>query len=154
AFNTHSILTTRRAHLYVLNRANGNQRVYHYEKVSKQPSYGFAMVSTPSGPPTADEAAVFVPMSKRVTAYILPNFAGADKAKTPDPKDLEGKIKHQQELQPEFLWSYLTTDLMFLQAPLITPGGGDWAGGSRLGLISTDGTFAVLNKFKKQDLFD
>ena len=55
AYNSHSILATRREYLYALNRANGAHRLYTMDPDSKQRSYGFPLGGAPSSAPTADD---------------------------------------------------------------------------------------------------
>jgi outer membrane protein assembly factor BamB len=141
AYNSSSIFATRREYLYVLNRATGAQRVFTLDKDSKLPHYGYRMHFAPSAMPVADEESIVLCFENRVSAYELPIWSLIDRAR-PEPKPdskLPDADKHEESLQPEFLWSHLTANYHFEQPPQLTA--------SQVGVVTTDGTFQSLTKF-------
>lgn len=145
-YNLHSIMTTRREVLHVLNRQNGLQRVFTFDQYSKLPHYGYPLLNVPSAAPVVgeynpkrpDQTRVFLCQENRVTAYTMPDFALVDRVEkrlaSADPK--AARQASQQEHRLTFDWSYLTADMHFEQAPL-------W-GTNQLAVVSTDGRFLSL----------
>src|SRR5262249_36906063 len=58
-YNSSSIFTTRQDNLYILNRANGRQRVWTLGKITERVNYGFILQHAPSAKPVADEENIF-----------------------------------------------------------------------------------------------
>ena len=135
SFNSSSIFTTRQDNLYILNRANGRQRVWTLGKITEWVNYGFTLQHAPSAKPVADEENIFFCLENRVTAYEIPDWSLIEKT----AKDEEGDPKTDSP-QPELSWSYLSGEFHFERPPLWTP--------SQIGVVATDGTFLSINKFK------
>lgn len=143
AFNSHSIFTTRRDELYILNRANGLQRLYTIEPMTKDRTYGMRLEGNPITGLMADETNLYVSLGDRIIAYEVPNYEAAERAKrrkTDEPKVVENT------LAPEFLWGHRFTTHTVETLPLLTMG--------QVGVVATDGTFFSLNKFAGSERFD
>ena len=78
-FNSQSIFVTRRNVLYVLNRANGTQRVFTYNERLQQADFGFELSFSPNATLIADEDFVYVPMGDRLHAIYIPDFLAIEK---------------------------------------------------------------------------
>jgi len=142
-WNEHSIMTTRREVLHVLNRETGFQRVYSLDPNSKQPHYGFPLLSVPSAAPAVaeynpkrpEQTKVFMVFDGRVVAYSMPDFALVDRLQKAANASKPG-AGPRAEYRLKFEWSYLTADMHFEQPPLWTI--------DQVGVVSTDGRFLSL----------
>ncbi len=156
-FNTQSIFVTRRNVLYVLNRANGTQRVFTYNESLKQAEFGYELSFTPSATLVADEDFLYVPMGDRLHAIYIPDFLAIEKARRSlalrkDDKDrpLEEKKNLMQENlvptgpdspQPVFFFGYRFADQIMTSPPLIY--------GDQISMLTTDGTLTSVDRFAK-----
>ena len=164
-FNSQSIFVTRRNILYVLNRANGTQRVFTYNEILKQADFGFELSFTPSATLVADEDFVYVPMGERLHALYIPDFQAIEKARKTmatrkDDKDRpidEKKNLIEEDLvptgpdspQPVFYFGYRFANEIMNSAPLIY--------GDQISMLTTDGTLTSVDRYEKgprKELFE
>lgn len=148
-FNDSNIFVTRRNLLYVLNRANGQQRVYVVDPQTKQVSHGFDLEYAPSATPSAEEDRLYFVLGDRVVAYKIPDWEAEEKTilpskdKTLNAEERQILLEKRSALQPVRDWSYLSANLYFEHVPLLTE--------ERVSVVSTNGHVISLNKFGKQE---
>ncbi|MBI1832594.1 MAG: PQQ-binding-like beta-propeller repeat protein [Planctomycetes bacterium] len=160
AFSSHSIYVTRRNMLHVLNRQDGTQRVFTYDRAIKQFSFGHELAFAPQATPVADEDFLYVPMADRVHSILIPDFAeldrikrvrdarkfGAKEEKKGGPKD-KGVIPEDDPAegldspQPEFYWGFKLGDKIMTSSPLIF--------GEQLSMLSNDGTLTSIKRYER-----
>lgn len=157
AFCSHSIYVTRRNMLHVLNRQDGSQRVYTYDRATKLFSFGYELQFAPQSVPVADEDFLYLPMGDRVHSILMPDFAEHDRIKRarelrkakgreekkggPKEKDLPDDDDGPDSPQPDFYWGYKLADKIMTSSPLIAD--------DFLGLLANDGTLSSITRFER-----
>jgi outer membrane protein assembly factor BamB len=89
-YNSQAVFCVRREYLYILDRDTGAHFLYSFEPGTKRPVNGLEMESAASAGLLADEEALYMPYSDRVTRYGIPNFRVAFKSlERPFKKDVK-----------------------------------------------------------------
>lgn len=160
AFNSHSILVTRRSMLHVINRFNGAQRAFVYEPALKQLNFGYDLPFTPTATPIADEKSLYVPMGNRVYSFLIPEYDLIEKALARDKarqdalkggKKDDGKYANPPMRddgpplgfdwpQPEYYWGYGLGDQITTTSPLIY--------GEQVGILTANGVLTSINRYE------
>lgn len=151
-YNDGNIFAVRRDLLFVLNRADGQQRVFVVNKDSKLPEYGFRLEFAPSAAPVADEEMLYFSMGNRVIGYEIPEWGAAEKVlKGPVGKELSKEDKDAileklATLHPIRRWSYFDDAIHIEHPPLLTT--------EQLSVVTTSGHVLSLNKYARFLRFD
>lgn len=150
AFNSHSIMVTRRNVLHVLKRFDGTQRVYTFDPGTKQADFGYELSFTPNAAPVADEEFLYLSMGDRVSAIFIPDFLRIDRARLErDKRKKEGKPPSVYEddipegpdsAQPSFYWNFRFADQFTSSPPLLF--------GDQLSTLTTDGTLTSVSRYE------
>ncbi len=160
AFNTQSIFVTRRNMLYVLNRYDGSQRVYTLDPVRKRIDFGYPLLFTPNAAPVADENFLYLSMGDRLSAIVIPDFAGIERArkhieklkkegKPILPTDEDYVPEGPDSPQPDFYWGYKFATQFLATPPLVY--------GEQLSMLTTDGVMTSVGRFgrgPREELFE
>jgi outer membrane protein assembly factor BamB len=146
AFNSHSILLTRRDELSVLDRASGNQRVYTLDRFTKRRIYGMRLQGNPIAGLVADEGFLFFSSGNRVFAYDIPRYDIQEKAPPPKDDDQAPAAVVEGSLRPDFEWSYGVTGTVIEHPPLVHD--------NQVSAMGSDGTLISLNKYDRVLRFD
>jgi outer membrane protein assembly factor BamB len=147
AYNSTSIIITRKNHAYVLSRRTGRHQVFHIEKRTGYPFLGFELENIPTATPVASEAAAYFPSVSRIATYLLPKFEDTQLTLPsihPDKALRRGKPVSSP--QPVFFKGVLFGDLKIGQ-PLVLYG-------DRVAAIGDDGTFIVINRVTSETLVE
>ena len=162
AWNSQCIMVSRRNILHVLNRANGSQRVYHFEPPLRDPIFGFTLQFAPSATLVADEDFVYVVMANRLHAVYIPDFEGLERAKRAaeefEKKMKDGKKEPMPEQkkkepvapedtprgdndspQPFVYWAYKLADATTDAPPIFSE--------EQISVISSTGSLISMNRF-------
>ncbi len=146
AFNSHSIYVTREARLFALDRATGKHRIYLIEAHTGFPQRGVPILNAPSTTMIASEALLYVPSDTRITGYVPPV---ATKEQVTLSPPIPGQVEVFKGLpsspQPKFLGTYILLAGNVTRPPVLH--------GEAMGLLTNDGTFVSLNKFKLTENF-
>jgi outer membrane protein assembly factor BamB len=146
-YNDKNIFVTRRDLLYVLNRANGAQRLYTVAPDTKLPNYGYTLSAAPSAAPQADDLMLFVPLGNRVQAFLMPDWNAAESSITTyagrelSPKERQALIEKTEALPPLLAWSYQDVGMHIEQPVLVSA--------TDVTAVSTAGQVLTFDKVKK-----
>ncbi|HZZ80091.1 MAG TPA: PQQ-binding-like beta-propeller repeat protein [Gemmataceae bacterium] len=159
AFNSQSIIVTRRNMLYVLDRKTGAQRVFTYEPEIRRATFGYELAASPNASLVADEDFVYVPMGDRLNAIFIPDFAAiertrksveaAQKAGKPILEDKRNAVDEPlvptgpDSPQPEFYFGWRFANEIMTSPPLIY--------GEQLSMVTTDGVLTSINRHQRGD---
>lgn len=142
AVNAHSVFATQRDYLYILDRANGLQRIWTTAKVTKDRAYGYHLRNAASAAAAVDDEFIYIPVGGRVVAYLLPDYERAAKSKAKAKEhepDAPGETHESDErLHPLYAWGNIVGDFV-RHTPMLA--------GNQVGVVADDGDFVSLNRF-------
>jgi outer membrane protein assembly factor BamB len=136
--NSNSIFVSRRNVLYVLNRANGLNRLYSVDKFTGIRTNGIELPYMPTAAPVADEIALYFVMSTKAVVFRLPVYGAQGEAL----RHITVVGDEGEPVLPEAGLLYPVGEEFINFAPLV--------GGKQFTVVTAPGTIVSLNRFEQK----